>query len=61
MISKKRPRDLAGEPSRAGKGVWGARGWGAPRDREALRGKRAVGNKQNWVLMGFAQMEQKSN
>lgn len=32
-----------------------------PWEGEALRCKKALGNKQNWVLMGFAEIEQKSN
>lgn len=34
---------------------------GAALGGEALRGKKAVSNQQNWVLMGFARIEQKSN
>lgn len=44
----------------------GRRGPAPPRaeqlwEGEALRGKKAVGNQQNWVLMGFARIGQKSN
>lgn len=58
-----------GSGAAPGKGVRARRACGAPIltapeqpwEGEALRCKKALGNKQNWVLMGFAEIEQKSN